>query len=164
MTIRSAVALVPVLLCAGAAPAVAAEDVEPLAGARLAGDIAFPRAQGMTIETGAGDSSKLTVRMGFDGRCTGGALAEAWASDVLSKPTVRVRDGRFDGDLRATVRDIGEVRGRSGQFKWRLRGRFVASDVVRATISGTAVIRGRSGRVIARCKIAKPTSVRLTTS
>ena len=75
-----------------------------------------------------------------------------------------MRDGRFDGDLRATVRDIGEVRGRSGEFKWRLSGRFVAPDVVRATVSGTAVIRGRSGRVIARCKIAKPTSVRLTTS
>jgi hypothetical protein len=162
MTIRSAVALVPLLLAAGAVPAVAAGDVTPLAGATLAGDIEFPRAQGMRIETGAGDSSRLTVRMGFDGRCTGGVLAEAWAADVLSKPTVRARGGRFEADLRATVRDIGGVRGRSGQFKWRLRGRFVAPDVVRATVSGSAVIRGRTGRVVARCRIAKPTPVRLT--
>jgi hypothetical protein len=163
MTIRSAAALVPLLLSAGAAPASAAADVKPVAGAKLAGDIEFPRAQGMMIETGADDSSRLKVRMGFDGRCTG-TLAEAWASDVLSKPTVRVRDGGFEADLSATVRDIGGVRGRSGEFKWHLKGRFVTPDAVRATVSGTAVIRGREGRAVARCKIAKPTSVRLTTS
>ena len=163
MTIRSAVALVGLLLSAGAVPAAAADDVQPRAGATLTGVIAFPRAQGMMIETGAQHGSRLSVRMGFHGRCTG-TLAEAWASDVLSKPTVRVRDGRFEARLRATVRDIGNVRGRSGAFKWRLRGRFVAPDVVRATVSGTAVIRGGSGRVLARCKIAKPTAVRLTTS
>ena len=162
MTIRSAVALAPLVLLAGAAPA-AAQEVEPLAGAVLAGDIQFPRVQGMIIETDAADSSKLTVHMGFDGRCTG-ALAEVWASNVRSRPTVRVREGRFAADLRATVRDIGEVRGRKGEFKWRLTGRFVAGDAVRASVRGSAVIRGRDGRVLARCKIAKPASVRLTTS
>jgi len=165
MTIRSAVALAPLLLLAGATPATAgqADPVEPFAGAMLTGDIQFPRKQGMIIETDPDDSSKLTVRMGFDGRCTG-TLAEAWASDVLSRPTVRVRNGRFAADLRATVRNIGNVRGRRGEFKWRLSGRFVAGDVVRATVTGTAVIRGGEGRVLARCKIAKPTSVRLTAS
>jgi hypothetical protein len=159
MTIRSAVALAPCLLLAAAAPAVA-QDVEPRAGAVLRGDIDFPRAQGMIIETGASDASRLTVRMGFDGRCRG-ALAEAWASNVLARPTVRVRDGRFAASLRATVRDLGNVRGRRGEFTWRLTGRFIASDVVRATVSGSAVVR-REGRVVARCKIAKPTPVRLT--
>jgi hypothetical protein len=162
MTIRSGVALAPLVLLAGAGPA-AAQDVEPLAGAVLAGDIRFPRAQGMIIETDRVDSSKLTVHMGFDGRCSG-ALAEVWASNVRSRPTVRVRKGRFAADLRATIRDIGEVRGRKGEFKWRLTGRFVAGDVVRATVRGSAVIRGPEGRVVARCKIAKPTVVRLTTS
>ena len=89
MTIRSAVALVGLLLSAGAVPAAAADDVQPPAGTTLTGVIAFPRAQGMMIETGARDGSRLSVRMGFHGRCTG-TLAEAWASDVLSKPTVRV--------------------------------------------------------------------------
>ena len=162
MTIRSAVALVPVLLSVGAVPAVA-DGIEPVAGATLTGDIQFPRAQGMTIETDASDSSKLTVRMGFDGRCAG-VLAEAWASNVLARPTVRVRDGRFDANLRATLDDVGNVRGRTGSFTWRLTGRFVASDVVRAAVSGTVVVRGSRGRVIARCKIAKPTAVRLTVS
>ena len=46
-----------------------------------------------------------------------------------------MRDGRFAADLRATVRDIGDVRGRKGEFKWRLTGRFVAADVVRATVT-----------------------------
>ena len=77
MTIRSAVALAPFLLLAGAARPRQA-DGRAAAGAMLSGDIQFPRAQGMSIETGARDSSKLTVRMGFDGRCTG-ALAEVWA-------------------------------------------------------------------------------------
>ena len=161
MTIRSAVALVWPLLLAGAAPAFAA-GVEPRPGIALSGQIQFPREQGMMIETDAADSSKLTVRMGFHGRCAGGALREAWASNVLSRPLVRARDGRFEADLRATVNDIGDVRGRTGEFKWRLTGRFVAADVVRASVTGTAVIRGREGRVIARCKIAKPTSARLT--
>jgi hypothetical protein len=128
----------------------------------LSGQIQFPRAQGMMIETDARDSSKLTVRMGFDGRCTGGVLREVWSTNVLSRPTVRVRDGRFEADLRARVANIGNVRGRTGEFKWRLTGRFVAEDMVRASVTGTAVIRGREGRVIARCKIAKPTSARLT--
>ena len=67
MTIRSAVALAPFLLLAGAVPAAAgpAEPVEPLSGAMLAGEIQFPRAQGMIIETGTG--SRLTG----SGRATG---------------------------------------------------------------------------------------------
>jgi hypothetical protein len=101
--------------------------------------------------------------MGFHGRCTG-ALAEAWASDVPAEPAVRVRRGRFDARLRATMRDIGGVRGRSGRFTWRLRGRFEAPDVVRATVSGSVVIRGDKNAVVARCRIARPAAVRLTTS
>ena len=161
MTSRSAVTAVALLLATGAVPAAAAEDVKPLAGATLVGAIEFPRAQRMTIETGGG--SRLTVRMGFHARCSG-RLAEAWASDVPAAPTVRVRRGRFDARLRATVRDIGGVPGRSARFTWRLRGRFLAPDVVRATVSGSAVIRGNKHGVLARCKIARPTAVRLTTS
>lgn len=164
MTHRAAAAFVPVLLLAGAAPAFAADGIKPRRGTVLTGQIQFPREQAMRIETGARDGSKLTVRMGFHGRCTGGTLREAWASDVRSRPTVRVRDGRFRRTLRATVPDIGNVPGRNGEFKWRLTGRFVEKDVVRASVSGTAVIRGRDGRVVARCKIAKRTSARLAAS
>jgi hypothetical protein len=112
----------------------------------------------MTIETG--DGSRLTVRMGFDGRCKDGGIGEAWASTIAARPAGRVRDGRFSADLKGSERDLGGVKGRTGEFRWRLTGRFLAKDVVTATVSGSADIRNGK-RVISRCKIAEPASVRL---
>src|SRR4051812_28495294 len=151
-----ALALSPIL----AATAVAAGNVEPKAGVQLDGSIKFPREQRMTIETDARDGTRLKVRMGFDGKCTGGGLREAWASTILAKPTVRVRGGRFSAGLTGTARNLGGVTGRTGEFTWKLTGRFVAEDVVSATVSGTAAIK-KDGRVFSRCKIASPTAVRL---
>jgi hypothetical protein len=161
MTFRTAVvALAVPLLLAGTASAAAV--VEPKAGVIMRGAIQFPRQQSMAIETDARDGNKLKVRMGFDGQCKGGGLQEAWASTILAKPTVRVRDGRFSAELTGTERDLGGVKGRSGEFKWKLTGRFTAGDVVTATVSGSAEIKnGR--KVISRCKIAEPASVKLTT-
>ena len=79
MTFRTAVvALAVPLLLAGTASAAAV--VEPKAGVTMRGAIQFPRAQSMSIETDARDGNKLKVRMGFDGKCKGGGLGEAWVS------------------------------------------------------------------------------------
>lgn len=160
MTFRLAAMFVFPFLLAGATEASAADGIEPRAGTLLSGMIQFPRPQAMTIETDARDSSKLTVRMGFDGRCKGGGIGEAWASNIESRPTVRVRDGRFSADLTGTARNLGGVSGRTGEFTWRLTGRFTARDVATATVTGTANIRA-GGRIISRCKIADPADVRL---
>jgi hypothetical protein len=155
----------PVLVVLALSPllagtALAASDVEPRPGVELSGTAKFPREQRMTIQTDAQDGSKLKVRMPFDGKCTGGGLQEAWASTILAKPTVRVRGGRFTADLTGITRNLGGVAGRTGEFNWKLSGRFLAEDVVIATVSGSAVIK-KDGRVFSRCKIAEPTSVRL---
>jgi hypothetical protein len=143
-----------------AGTAMAAGDVVPRAGVALSGAIKFPREQRMTLETGARDSGKLKVRMGFDGKCTGGGLQEAWASTILAKQSVRVTGGRFSADLTGTSRNLGGVSGRTGEFKWTLTGRFLTEDAATATVTGSAVIK-KNGRVFSRCKIAGPTSVRL---
>jgi hypothetical protein len=162
MTFRP-VFVVLALSLASAGTAMAASDVQPKAGIALTGAIKFPREQQMTLETDARDGSKLKVRMGFDGHCTGGTLQEAWASTIEAKPTVRVREGRFSATVTGAAQNLGGIKGRTGEFTWKLSGRFVAGDVATATISGTAQIKnGR--RVIARCKIAEPASVRLAVS
>lgn len=155
----------PVLVVLALAPlpagtALAASEVEPKPGVELSGMARFPREQRMTMETDARDGGKLKVRMPFDGRCTGGGLQEAWASTILAKPAVRVRGGRFSADLTGIARNLGGVAGRTGEFTWKLSGRFLAEDVATATVSGSAVIK-KDGRVFSRCKIAGPTSVRL---
>jgi hypothetical protein len=160
MTSRFVVVLALPLVLASASAAVAADGVQPRAGIVLTGMIKFPREQQMMIETDPGDGFKLTVRMGFDGRCKGGGIGEAWASLIETRPTVRVRDGRLFADLKGTTRNLGGVKGRTGDFKWRLTGRFLAEDVVTATVSGSVEIRNGK-RVISRCKIAKPAAVRL---
>lgn len=154
MTSRS-----PALLALPLVLAVAG-GIQPRAGIALSGMIKFPREQQMTMQTGASDGSKLTVRMGFDGRCKGGGIGEAWASAIETRQAVRVRDGRFSADLRGTSRDLGGVKGRTGEFTWRLTGRFAAPDAATATVAGSAVIRA-GGRVVARCRIGAPASVRL---
>jgi hypothetical protein len=162
MTFRP-VFVVLVLSLVSAGTAMAAGDVQPKAGIALSGTIKFPREQQMTIVTDVRDGSKLKVRMGFDGQCTGGTVQEAWASTIEAKPAVRVREGRFSATLTGTAQNLGGVKGRTGEFTWKLSGRFLAADVATATVSGTAQIKnGR--RVIARCKIAEPASVRLAVS
>ena len=158
MTIRAAVVAlaVPLLLVSTASAA----DVIPRPGAVLTGSIKFPRAQEMRIETDRLDGSKLAVRMGFDGKCKGGGIGEAWVSTLRTKPTVRVRGGRFSADLKGTETGFGDIKGRTAVFKWKLSGRFTAEDTVTATVSGTATIR-KGSTVISRCETAKPTSVRL---
>ena len=155
MTIRTlVVALVVPLVLAGTA---VAADVVPRPGAILSGTIKFPREQQMRIETDARDGNKFLVRMGFDGKCKGGGLQEAWVSTLAAKPTVRVRAGRFSATVKGTERNLGRVAGRTGEFTWKLTGRFTAEDAATATVTGSAVIRS-GGKVISRCEIARPTS------
>jgi hypothetical protein len=158
MTFRTAVAaLVVGLLSAGPA---SAADVPPKPGVILGGTIDFPREQRMSIETDPRDGTTLTVRMGFDGRCRGGGIQEAWVSALETTPTVRARNGRFAASLTGIERDFGHVRGRTATFTWKLSGRFTAAAAVTATVSGSAVIKhGR--KVISRCEIAERTRVRL---
>jgi hypothetical protein len=142
------------------APALAAAPVVPRAGVLLSGKIDFPRAQKMSLMTDARDGSKLTVNMGFDGKCKGGGLGELWAGNVRSTPTVRAHGGRISASLTGSVKNVGGVAGRTGLFKWRLTGRFVEPDVVEATVTGTAEVR-IDNKTVAKCKIAKPADVRL---
>ena len=87
MTFRPLLVLLALL---PAGTAMAAGDVVPRAGVALSGAIKFPREQRMTLETGSPDAGRLKVRMGFDGKCNGGGLQEAWASTILAKQSVRV--------------------------------------------------------------------------
>ena len=119
----------------------------------------------MTIETDPRDGSKLPVRMGFDGRCKGGGIGEAWASTLEAKPTVRVRDGRFSADAhghRARPRRRQGPHRRvhvAAQRPLHRRGRRHRDRQRQRRRSATA---GR--KVISRCKIAKPASVAARTS
>ena len=158
MALRRSVALAGTLVLVSAAPALAGEPVRPQPGVLLSGTIDFPRAQRMTIETDRTDGSRLTIAMGFDGRCKGGGLGEIWAANVRATPTVRARDGRISANLRGTSRALGQ--NRTGVFRWKLKGRFTARDVVVATITGSAEVRV-DGRTVSRCKIARPAAVRL---
>jgi hypothetical protein len=151
-------ALVIVLLFSGVSVASA---VEPQPGVLLSGKIKFKREQTMSVQTDARDGSKFTAYLGFDGKCRGGGLSEIWASNILTKPTVRVKeDGRFTAKLKGTATNVGGVAGRKGHFRWTFSGRFTASDVVTGTVSGEADVRLR-GRKVSTCKIASPASVRL---
>jgi hypothetical protein len=160
MTFRLAAICVFALLLTAVSEASAADEIVPRPGLLLSGAVRFPREQTMTVETDPRDGSKLTVRMAFDGRCKGGGIGEVWASRIESRPIVRVRNGRFSADMSGTVRDLGGVKGRTGQFSWRLTGRFTDRDVAVATVTGSAdIVVGR--RVVSRCKIAAPADARL---
>jgi hypothetical protein len=160
MVSRPGAALAVLFGLSGASVAAAQDEVRPRAGVVLSGQIQFPRAQQMMIQTGPADGSRLRVYMGFDGRCRGGGLAEAWAATIATTPRVRVKDGRFSARLKGRARDLGGVEGRTGTFRWRFSGRFVEPDVVRATVTGAGEVRV-GGKVVSRCTIAKPASVRL---
>ena len=150
-------ALAVVFLLSGVSVASA---VEPQPGVLLSGTIKFPRAQAMSAQTDPGNGSKLTAYLGFNGKCRGGGLSEIWASNILTKPIVRVKDGKFSAKLTGTARNVGGVEGRTGHFRWKFSGRFTARDVISATVSGKADVRMR-GRKVSKCKIAAPASVRL---
>jgi len=161
MTFRLAAVFVAPLVLAGATSAFAAGEITPRAGILVSGNMPFPRPQMMSIATGSRDGSKLTVRLGFSGRCSGGGLSEVWVSNVPTRRTVRARDGRFAADLTGGSRQLGGVSGRTGEFRWRVTGRFTTREVAVATVTGTADIL-LNGRVVSRCKIAAPATVRLT--
>ena len=160
MASRRIVVLAALLALSGAVPALAADPVKPRAGVLLSGMIQFPRAQRMSIQTGATDRTRLTVAMGFDGRCKGGGLGELWAANVRTSPDIRARDGRISATLTGTLKNLDRVKGRTGVFTWRLVGRFVKRDVVTAVVTGTAQVR-IDGKVVSKCTIAKPAKVRL---
>jgi hypothetical protein len=161
MGVRPSAALGAVLVFLGAGAAIAAEPVQPRPGVMLSGQIKFPRAQVMHVRTGAKDGSRLTVALGFHGKCKGGGLSELWSANVAAKPALRVRGGRFAGTLKGVSRDLGGVSGRTGHFRWKFSGRFTERAVAVGTVSGTAEIRV-GGKVVSRCKTSKPARVRLT--
>ena len=161
MGFRRVAGLAAALLLSSVSVAHADKIVEPRAGVLLTGDVQFPRAQSMSVRTDATDGSRLTVAMAFDGRCTGGGLGELWASNVVSQPTVRAAGGRFAATLTGTMKQLGGVDGRVGHFRWRFSGRFTQPDVIVATVSGSAQVTV-AGKVVSRCRIAKPAPVRLT--
>ncbi len=149
MTFRVPAAVAGSLVLAGIACAVAegaAPAVEPRPGVQLSGTIQFPRPQAMWMETDRRDGTRVTVGMGFDGRCRGGGLKEVWASRIPARQTVRVRGGEFSANLTGVARNLGEVRGRTGEFSWRLVGRFVEDAVVTATVTGTAEVKRQRPR------------------
>jgi len=143
------------------ASSLGAAAIDPRPGALLSGSIHFPRAQGMTLEIDAHDTSRAKASVGFDGRCKGGGVGEFWAKFVPARESVRIRDGRFSAKLTGTTRDVGGVHGRNGTFHWRLKGRFLDRDTATATVAGKAEIR-MGGHVVSRCKIARAGTVRLT--
>jgi hypothetical protein len=159
MAVRRLAVLSAALVFSHAGAAVAADPVVPRANVILSGQIKFPRAQPMYVQTGAKNSSRLTVALGFHGRCKGGGLKELWSGNVAAKPVLRVRDGRFEGTLKGVSRNLGG--GRSGHFKWTFKGRFTERSVAIGTVSGTAEIRA-GGKTVSRCKTSTPASVRLT--
>lgn len=160
MASRCTAALAVVFALSGVSVASAKQAIEPQPGVLLSGTIQFPREQAMSVQTDPRDGSKLTAYLGFDGKCRRGGLSEIWAANIVAKPTVRVKDGRFSARLTGTARNIGGVEGRTGHFRWKFSGRFTARDVVSATVSGEADVRLR-GKKISKCKIASPASVRL---
>jgi hypothetical protein len=148
-------------LALGLAPAaLAAHAPVPTPGDMLSGKIKFPRAQGMTLVVDAQDPSRATATVGFDGKCKGGGVGEFWAAFVPARETLRIHNGRFTAHLTGVSRDVGGVAGRTGSFKWKLRGRFTSPDTATALVSGTAVLRS-GGHTVSRCRIAKPGAVRL---
>jgi hypothetical protein len=135
-----------------------APGVQPPAGESVSGSIAFPRPQKVSIEVGPGD--RLSARLGFDGRCSGGGLGELWMSSVPAKQTLRVRNGTFSGRMTAVLDGVGRRDAWTGHFVWRVAGRFGDRGLATATVSGSVIVRA-GGRNISRCDIARPASARL---
>jgi hypothetical protein len=132
--------------------------VQPLAGESVSGPIAFPRPQKMTIHVGAND--RLSLQLGFDGRCAGGGIGELWMSNVLARQTLKVRSGAFSGRLTAVSPGVGGHKAWTGHFTWRISGRFTAHEVATAKVSGSVIVRS-GGKAVSRCEIARPAKARL---
>ena len=109
--------------------------------------------------TGRKDGSRLTVALGFHGKCKGGGLSELYSTNVAAKPVVRVRDGRFDATLTGR-RPAASAAAARGHFEWTFTGRFTKRDVAVGTVSGTAEIRA-GGKTSRAARPRKPASVRL---
>ena len=135
-----------------------APGVQPLAGESVSGSIAFPRAQKMSIDVRAGD--RLSLRLGFDGRCAGGGLGELWMSFVPARQTLRVRNGAFSGRVTGVSRGVGGRDAWTGHFTWRVSGRFTDHGVASATVSGSVIVRS-GGKAVSRCDTARPAGARL---
>jgi hypothetical protein len=135
-----------------------APGVQPLAGESVSGSVAFPRAQKMSIDVGA--RNRLTLRVGFDGRCKGGGIDELWMSNVPGRETLRVRNGSFSGRVTGVSRGVGGNDAWTGRFSWRVSGRFTAHEVATVTVSGSVIVRS-NGRAVSRCDIARPARARL---
>jgi hypothetical protein len=162
MTLRRLTTLAVLLTAlAGATPALAAGGVQPSPNRLLTGTIRFHRAQAMTVQTSMGSGTTLTVALGFDGTCKGGGLGEVWAAYIPVGSTVTVRKGSFSASLTGTSENFGGVTGRTATFHWRFKGSFTDPTTIAATVSGRADVRA-GGKVISRCRIATPASVRLT--
>jgi hypothetical protein len=131
--------------------------VQPAAGDYVAGRAAFPRPQHMSIQVGS--ESQLTLRLGFDGRCTGGGLGELWIADVPASGTLRAKNGAFAGHVTGSDADV--VAGRVTSFAWTVSGRFTGRRSATATVDGRATVRSH-GRVVSRCRIARPAPARLS--
>src|SRR3954469_2253758 len=84
----------------------AAYAADPSPGVMLTGKIQFPRAQAMSISTDKKDASRLTVSLGFDGRCSGGGIGESWAANVPAKPVLRAADGQVSATLTGSVKRL----------------------------------------------------------
>ena len=146
------------VLAVAAAVLALAPGVQPLAGESVSGRVAFPRPQKMSIDVGARD--RLSLRLGFDGRCAGGGIDELWMSYVPARQTLRVRKGSFSGRVTGVSRGVGGREAWTGHFTWRVSGQFTDHEVVSATVSGSVIVRsGR--RAVSRCEIARPTRARL---
>ena len=135
-----------------------APSVQPVAGDSVAGSIAFPRRQKMSIDVGAAD--RLSLRLGFDGRCKGGGIDELWMSYVPVRETLRVRGGAFAGRVTGVSEGVGGRAGWTGHFTWRVSGRFTAHEVASVKVSGSVIVRAH-GRKVSRCDIARPANARL---
>jgi len=135
-----------------------APGVQPLAGESVSGSIAFPRPQRMTLAVGARD--RLTLRLGFDGRCKGGGIDELWMSFVPARETLKLRSGAFSGRVTAVSQGVGGHDAWTGHFSWRVSGRFTAHEVATAKISGSVIVRS-NGRAVSRCDITRPATARL---
>ncbi len=146
------------MLLGAAVALLLAPGVQPLAGESVSGAIAFPRPQRMSVDVGARD--RLSLRLGFDGRCKGGGIGELWMSFVPAKQALRVRGGAFSGRVTGISRGVAGHEGWTGHFTWRITGQFTDHEVASATVSGSVIVRS-GGRAVSRCETARPARARL---
>ena len=117
-----------------------------------AGDVARDRRAGRLASSRSGWASTASAR--------GGGLSEVWARTIPTKPSVRVPTAASRPTLTGTSRNLGGVERPHRRFQWTSeRPLHRPRTSAAATVSGSA--RSEGGRVISRCKIAEPATVRL---